>query len=398
MAELGNISDYQWLVSSDAAPWLERAAQAEETPESLLKTTIALRGDLGTQRTHLVIAQVQLRRRARKKFSQADRMFFTRQLLEQATEERISQYKAVRFPQQGQLLDLCCGIGGDLISLGRRTTTQGVDRDEVATTLAQANCEILELQSATVQVDDATHVAVADSSAWHLDPDRRPEGQRSTKLTLHEPDLSSMEGLLSANQHAAIKLAPATNVPDSWKAEAELEWIGTRGECRQQVAWFGDLARIPGQRAATVLFDGSMKSDCTIRGEPNVDVPTAAQVGRYVFEPNAAVLAADLTGQLAMDVGLQTIAANIPYLTGDQVVDSSLLAGFEVVETMPFTIRRVRQYLRQRGIGRLEVKKRGVRLTPEHVLAELSLTGDRAATLLLMPVHKKILAIVCQRL
>ncbi len=397
MAELGNLTDYRWLVSSDAEPWLERAAEAEETPESLLKTTISLRGDLGTQRANLLIAQVQLRRRARKKFSQADRMFFTRQLLEQATEERIGQYKAARFPKQGPLLDLCCGIGGDLISLGRRTATQGVDRDEIATTLATANCERLDLTSASVQVEDAAEVSADDFSAWHLDPDRRPEGQRSTKLALHEPDLQSMEGLLSTNQQAAIKLAPATKVPDAWKKEAELEWISTRGECRQQVAWFGDLAQAHGQQAATVLFDGSANG-CTIRGEPNLALPTASQVGRYVFEPNAAVLAANLTGQLAMEVGLQAIAANIPYLTNDNPVDNALLAGFEVIESMPFNIRRLRQYLRKQGIGRLEVKKRGVRLTPEHVLAELSPTGDRAATLLLMPIGKRILAIICQRL
>jgi hypothetical protein len=397
MAELGNIIDYRWLVSSDAERWLERAAEADQTPESLLKTTIALRGDLGTQRTHLVIAQIQLRRRARKKFRHADRMFFTRQLLEQSTEERIGDYKAARFPQQGPLLDLCCGIGGDLISLGLRATTQGVDRDEVATTLAMANCQVLDLKSTSVLVDDAAQVSVDDFAAWHLDPDRRPEGHRSTKLTLHEPDLSSMEHLLASNPQAAIKLASATAVPDSWKAEAELEWISTRGECRQQVAWFGDLARTPGQRAATVVFDGSVDA-CTLIGDPNLVTPTASQVGRYVFEPNAAVLAASLTGQLAMETELQAISANIPYLTGDQPLDSPLLAGFEVTETMPFTIRRVRQYLRKQGIGRLEVKKRGVRLTPEHVLAELSPTGDRAATLLLMPIDKKVLAIICQRL
>jgi hypothetical protein len=43
------------------------------------------------------------------------------------------------------------------------------------------------------------------------------------------------------------------------------------------------------------------------------------------------------------------------------------------------------------------VKKRGVRLTPEHVVSELGLIGDRAATMLLLPLHKRVLAILCQR-
>jgi hypothetical protein len=83
--------------------WRGRA-EAEDDPDSLLKTTVALRRDLGTARTHLVIAQIQLRRRAKAKFSQAERMFFTRQLLEQATDEQISTYKATRFPPQGSWL------------------------------------------------------------------------------------------------------------------------------------------------------------------------------------------------------------------------------------------------------------------------------------------------------
>jgi hypothetical protein len=396
MAELGKIEDYRWLVSSEAAPWLEKAAEAEDNAESLLKTTIALRGDLGTARTHLVIALIQLRRRAKVKFSQADRMYFTRQLLEQATDEQIADYKATRYPDQGNLGDLCCGLGGDLISLGRRSAAQGVDSDQVAAILAAANCAALGLESTSVRLDNAAHVSLADFAAWHLDPDRRPEGQRSTQLTLHEPDLSVMEQMLSASQQGAIKLAPAATVPEHWDSQAELEWIGNRGECRQLMAWFGDLARHPGQRAATVLANGVAEAT-TIRGQANRDIPLASQVGRYVFEPHNAVLAAGLTGELAAAWGLQAIAPDIVYLTGDQPIENPLLACFEVSETQPFNIRRLRVHLRQLGIGRLEVKKRGVRLTPEQVLAELSLSGDGAATLLLMPLNKKVLAILCQR-
>jgi hypothetical protein len=90
-----------------------------------------------------------------------------------------------------------------------------------------------------------------------------------------------------------------------------------------------------------------------VRGEANVEIPVAENVGRYVFEPNAAVLAAGLTGRLAAISGLQAIAAEIPYLTGDQAIDSPLLDGFEVSETMPFNIRRLRQHLRRLGIGHI---------------------------------------------
>jgi hypothetical protein len=396
MAELGNLDDFRWLVSSDAVPWLEKAAQTADDPDSLLKTTVALRRDLGRARSHLAIALIQLRRRGRVKFSQADRMFFTRQLLEQATDEQIGAYKAARYPEQGELLDLCCGIGGDLISLARRSVTRGVDCDEIAALLAAANCESLGLTSTSIHVEDAQQIPITDYAAWHLDPDRRPEGHRTTRLASHEPDLPTVERLLAANRQGAIKLAPACNVPEHWRGEAELEWIGNRGECRQLVAWFGNLARYPGQRTATVLSNGAAEA-CSIRGAEHVKIPLAEQVGRYVFEPHSAVLAADLTGVLAAEYGLQAIAPDIAYLTSDEAVDSPILTRFEVSETMPFNFRRLRTHLRQLGIGRLEIKKRGVRLNPEQVHSELALVGDGAATMLLMPMGKKVLAILCQR-
>ena len=396
MAELGNIDDFRWLVSGDAVPWLEKAAHTADDPDSLLKTTVALRRDLGRARSHLAIAQIQLRRRGKVKFSQADRMFFTRQLLEQATDEQIGAYKAARYPESREILDLCCGIGGDLISLARRSVTRGVDCDPIAALLAAANCESLGLTSTSIHVEDAHQIPIADFAVWHLDPDRRPEGHRTTRLTSHEPDLATIERLLAVNRQGAIKLAPACSVPEHWRGEADLEWIGNRGECRQLVAWFGDLARYPGQRTATVLSNGALAA-CSIRGDAHGEIPLAEHVGRYVFEPHSAVLAADLTGVLAAEYGLRAIAPDICYLTSDEAVESPMLTRFEVSETMPFNFRKLRTHLRQLGIGRLEIKKRGVRLSPEQVHSELALVGDGAATMLLMPMGKKVLAILCQR-
>ncbi|HZN32933.1 MAG TPA: hypothetical protein VFB80_03910, partial [Pirellulaceae bacterium] len=75
------LDDYQWLVSDAAQPWLTRLQPELErlaTPAMLQR----LRKDLSAERVHLVVEQVELRQRAREKFSLADRMFFTRKGLE----------------------------------------------------------------------------------------------------------------------------------------------------------------------------------------------------------------------------------------------------------------------------------------------------------------------------
>ncbi len=389
------VEEYEWLVSPAAERWLDIAAGADE--KSLIRMSLSLRKDLGVTRTHLIIAQAELRRRAGVKFQNAGRMFFTRQLLEQATDEQIAGYKAQRWPAAGSLADLCCGIGGDLLALARRGPVVGVDRDPVAAVLAAANCRSAGLNSADVQVADACEQDVAAFAAWHVDPDRRIEGKKRTRIECHEPDLDALERLLARNHQAALKLAPAAVLPEHWMQAAELEWIGNRGECRQQMVWFHDLARDPGRRSATVFAAGATEPR-TIHGDPHAEVPTAEGLGRYVFEPHAAVLAADLTGVLAAQHALQCVSPGIAYLTGDQVLDDPALACFEVSEVLPLDPKHLREAIRVRAIGNLEVKKRGVKIDPEEVRKQIHPRGDHQATLLITPLKKKIVAILAQRI
>jgi hypothetical protein len=389
-----SLDEHHWLVSPSAERWLEIAAGTDE--KSLVKLTLSLRKDLGVKRTHLVIAQAELRRRAKVKFKQAGQMFFTRQLLEQATDEQVADYKAQRWPAEERLVDLCCGIGGDLMSLAHRGPVVGIDRDPVAAVLAAANCRLVRQTSAEVQLADACDQDVAGYASWHVDPDRRIEGRRSTRVEFHEPDLDALERLLARNPKAALKLAPATKLPDRWLEVAELEWIGNRGECRQQMVWFRDLARDPSKRSATVFVAGQAEPR-TIRGDAGVETPTAEALGRYVFEPHAAVLAADLTGVLASQHSLQCVSPGIPYLTGDRNLTDPALSCFEVTEVLPLDPKHLREAIRERSIGILEVKKRGVKIDPEDVRTQIHPRGDNAATLIITPVKKKVVAILAQR-
>lgn len=388
------VEEYQWLVSPAAEHWLEVAAAADK--QSLVKTTLALRKDLGTTRTHLVIAQAELRRRASVKFPNAHRMFFTRQLLEQATDAQVADYKAQRWLAGETVADLCCGIGGDLMALARRGPVVGIDRDAIAAVLATANCQLAGLDAAQVRTADACEQQVADFAAWHVDPDRRVEGKRSTRVERHEPGLPVLERLLAQNGHAALKLAPAAKLPERWGEAAELEWIGNRGECRQQMVWFQRLARQPGRRSATVFVAGS-PDPRTLCGDAGLDPEVADGLGRYVFEPHAAVLAADLTGVLAAQHELQAVSPGIAYLTGDQRITDPALSCFQVVEVLPLDPKHLREAIRQRAIGHLEVKKRGVKIDPDEVRKQVHPRGDNQATLLIAPVKKKIVAILANR-
>ena len=254
------LDDYRWLIADEAAGWLDRAA-ADSRP--LVAQADRLRKFLSPSRARLVFEQVELRRRARVKFTAADRMFFTRVGLEQATDCFVAAYKAARFPAGEPIADLCCGIGGDLSALARRGPVTGLDRDPIAALLAETNLQrgtdlqpvlLPNVQPRTqVRCMDVSAFPLHETLAWHLDPDRRSEGRRTTRIEFHEPGPEIMERLLEACGNAAIKLAPAAEVPATWARAAELEWIGRGRQCRQLVAWFGRLAEHPGRRRATIV-------------------------------------------------------------------------------------------------------------------------------------------------
>lgn len=428
-----SLDDYRWLIGAEGRRWL---AEAAETSDDLAQQAGRLRKALTSARCHLVLEQIALRRRAQQKFSAAERMFFTPTGLEQATDEWVAAYKASRFPPDAELADLCCGIGGDLLALAARGPALGVDRDPIVALLAEANLNELQGQHeqpgpSRLLACDIAEAPLERYSAWHIDPDRRPQGRRTTRVELHEPGVPEIERLLAVNSSAAIKLAPAAELPASWSNTAELEWISRGGQCRQLTAWFGNLASAPGMSRATILKqqtsggrqppgdiapstergtrnveqqqNGGPQTPAlfldvrTLFGRPSREIPVAARLGQYLAEPDAAVLAADLTGVLAEERELGAIAPGSVYLTGDRLMPDLALAWFEIAEALPFDIKRLKALVRERRIGRLEIKKRGVPHDPEVVRRQLRVPGDNAATLFITRLGDAVVAILSSR-
>lgn len=382
-----------WLTSTMAAEWLKRT----DVPADPVQRMRFLRKHLSPEQAHAVAEQRQLREAAVRKFSHPERMLFTDKGLQQATEERLSFYKAQRFAEAAIVADLCCGIGGDALGLAARgLRVHACDRDETSAALAKYNLtKCFPTASFEVYQQDATGFDVSAYDAWHIDPDRRPREKRTTQLEFFQPDLENLEKLRRANPHAAIKLAPATVAPPGWQAEGELEWISCRSECRQQVAWLGGLTSQAGQRRATLVGPDFVES---LTGSPQTQPPQVAEVRRFIIEPDPAILAADLLGQFAVGFGLAMWSPEVVYLTADEPPNTALGQVFRIEEALPFDLKRLKQALKARRIGRVEVKKRAFpSVDPARLQKQLRNPGSETATLLLAPYQGHVTAFLTQR-
>jgi hypothetical protein len=73
----------------------------------------------------------------------------------------------------------------------------------------------------------------------------------------------------------------------------------------------------------------------------------------------------------------------IAYVTSDALHDTPVATAYRVLDTLPFGLKRLRTYLRERGVGRLTIKKRGTAVVPEQLRRQLDLRGPHEATVVL---------------
>ncbi|MFC1757496.1 hypothetical protein ACFL2H_01850 [Planctomycetota bacterium] len=380
-----DIEQYEWLVSPAGREVLQIAALDS-------RQWARMQGVTPAQRI-LVDAQVRLRAKAAAKFPEGGELFFTSIGLQQSTDSMIARYKSTRFVGLDTIADFCCGIGGDLNRLGAVGCAIGYDRDPLHVLLANANCAALGVKAEAKQ-QDVTTIDPNAFDAWHIDPDRRASGGRTIQPDHFQPSTVTLQSMLCRNPIGAVKMAPATPTDVPWLQEAELEWIGHSRSCQQVVAWFGELARNPTQRVATLLRPNEPPVSFVGEEEPPNVVD---QIDEYIFEPHSAVLAASLAGTLANSVGLDAVIPGGGYLTGRQPHASPLLSAFRVLEATSFRPKKIRKRLANLGCGIVEVKQRGVNVDPTMLQKRWRGEGNRGLTVLVTRRGKSIIAIIVER-
>ena len=127
----------------------------------------------------------------------------------------------------------------------------------------------------------------------------------------------------------------------------------------------------------------------------------ARAISTYLLEPDDAVIRSGLVGIVADQTHAGLIDPAIAYLTTDQRPPASALyAAFEVLEAMPFSLKGLRQRVRELGIGQLEIKKRGSAVDPEKLRTDLKLekSNKAAGVIVLTRIGLDPIAIIAKRL
>ncbi|MFE9311633.1 methyltransferase domain-containing protein [Streptomyces sp. NPDC088353] len=359
-------------------------------PADELAVATRLRREHPAELVSAALGQARLRQRAAAKFGAEDagRMFFTPNGVEQSTRASVAAYRAGRLRESGvaSVADLCCGIGGDAIALARAgIRVLAVDRDPLTAAAARANAEALGVADLIeVREADVTEVDTASYDAVFVDPARRTGGGRGGGRAAggrvfdpeaYSPPLSWAVGAALRAPRAALKIAPG--IPHELiPPQAEAEWISDGGDVKEAVLWFGTE---PGLVRATLL-----PGPRTLRGRGLPDPPVRTP-GRYLYEPDGAVIRAHLVAEAARELDGGLIDATIAYVTADELRPTPYATAYEITDRLPFNVKKLKALLREREVGALTVKKRGSAVEPEELRRKVlpKPHGRNAATVFL---------------
>ncbi|MEN3535558.1 methyltransferase domain-containing protein [Microbispora sp. ZYX-F-249] len=345
------------------------------------------------------LTQASLRRRAEAKFGpDAAVMYFTPHGLEQATRPEVAAHRATRIRAAGirvggepaggpAVLDVCCGIGGDLLALARAgCAVDAVDLDPLTVEVARANAAALGLSSlAVVRTGDA---ALADPGGYGLlfaDPARRGARGRTFDPMAYSPTWPVVLDLVARAPAACLKVAPG--IPYEFIPEgAEAEWVSYRGEVKEAAIWTGMGA---GGRRATLLPAGVTLTASGAEAE-------TGPVSRYLYEPDGAAVRAHLVAEVAALVSGRLVDPQIAYITSDRLVRTEWASCYEVTDVMPFSLKQLRAALRERRVGAVTIKKRGSAVDVERLRKDLRLSGDNSLVIVLTRIGERPFALLCQ--
>lgn len=331
-----------------------------------------LRGRFG-QRAPALVETVLLRRRATAKLAELPetaQWLFTDEALQQASAAPVARHRARRLvgaASGAAVHDVTCSIGTELAVLSELTDRiLGSDLDPVRLAMARHN-----LPGTAVLRADAL-APVSRGTVVLADPGRRSGGRRRFDPADYQPALDRLFEVY-ADRDFAVKAAPGIDFDkiEMLGFRGEIEIVSWRASVREACLWSPGLAGPGVRRRATILdrdeqITDADPDDCEVR-----------PAGRWIVDPDGAVVRAGLVRHYGARHGLWQLDPDIAYLSGDELPDG--VRGFEVLETLAYSEKRLRQALTAHDCGALEILVRGVRdvqADPDGLRRRLRLRGS----------------------
>ena len=330
-----------------------------------------------------IASQVKYRERAKEKLPSwyGAGCIFEGQAFEQSTSEAVAGLKP--FGKGERALDLTCGLGVDTYALSQRyREVTALEADRLRFMLARHNLELLGADNVTVWHSDAESWIKACANTRfdlvYVDPDRRDaQGKRLFRFADTSPNVVELfPRLLLMAPRVLIKASPMLDIDAALKELNHVHGVvvvAVDGECKELLFELrGDAGMVP-ERAVIFLRQGKSYS-YTCRGVPEFVGAPLPSPGRFIYEADISLYKAKLAPAWFRDewavLGGHMNHAD-GYLWSDVRAEGYACRAFEVVHTMAYKPDMINKYLKEKGIGQINLTRRHFDLPLEQVRTQL---------------------------
>lgn len=269
-----------------------------------------------------LVDQILSRRQIREKlpswYANEDLVFPAKIAAEQCSSERTALYKQRLVSSSDTLCDLTGGLGIDSYFFSRKVSQLTyIERFPVYCEAARHNFQVLGADNITVRNENSVDIVpdLPEVDVFYLDPARRGEGnKRVFALSDCEPDLPRLLPLLLQKAPRVIaKLSPMADLQQTESllpGTVAIHVLSVRNECKELLFDIRREAAVSTPPVYCVDFTTAETEHSftfTVEEEWNVPLTLAAQVGTYLYEPNASVLKAGAFKSVARQYGLEKL-------------------------------------------------------------------------------------------
>lgn len=276
------------------------------------------------------VSQIEARRRMQTKLpswcAEKQLRFPVRLSLEQCSSERTALYKS-ELCSGNTLADLTGGFGVDCFYMGQEfRKVFYVEHNAELCALARHNFSVLDFTVAEIfETDAEAFLNMVDFvDMVYIDPARRDAfGRKVVALTDCMPDVISMRTLLKQkSQMVLLKLSPMIDIASVLKQfpeTNEVHIVAVDGECKELlflIKW-GKMQDV--RFVAVDLQKQSRRHTFSFSSteEQNALCEYAEAIGRFLYEPNAAVLKSGAFRLIAQRFGLKKLHSNTHLYTSE---------------------------------------------------------------------------------
>jgi len=266
-----------------------------------------------------IVGKQKIRSKVPRFYNTGDILYPKQLSLEQSSSEATAQYKA-SLCEGNMLVDLTGGFGVDCCFMAKNfKQAVYVERQEELCELAKHNFKVLgENHIEVIHTETLNYLTVMNHVDWvFIDPARRSTaGKKVVFLSDCEPDVTTIiSQILEKSDHVMIKLSPMMDVTAALRElpqTTRIHIVAVENECKEILLILSHSLE-KSIHIHTINFgknDQNQAFEFIQEEEANVSTSFTSEVGKYLYEPNAAIMKSGAFKLVGHQFGLHKLHIN----------------------------------------------------------------------------------------